>query len=246
MALFAFFATVGLTRSKIFYLPIFHSQLSDYYYKNVKLFRFINIVILENIPQLIFQCFYIFGKNANQVDVVVYLSIIPTIRNGGQDLKDKFKYSKEIVFLVSIKHTNLSFCHCFSNSTMARAWEVFLSHYKANGSGDMHGTNFEFVYKVYTEHINYSTSMRNKIIAYFKMDIMTNESSLFNTIVNDIHSSNTNKKFQKTFIDSLKLKSKTSSSSSSSSLATGSESGNWDEMQFDVMSIDTIMIMVLA
>ena len=74
--IFGFYSAMELMRSKLFYQTFFHSQLSNRYYKQIRCYRFLNIVILENIPQLIIQFLYILNVDSDTTNIIVYLSML--------------------------------------------------------------------------------------------------------------------------------------------------------------------------
>ena len=65
-----FYNTIDLCQCKLFYLKIFHLQLN---------FKFFNIVILENIPQLFMQLYFLIYFSNNNNIMIVFISMVCSI-----------------------------------------------------------------------------------------------------------------------------------------------------------------------
>lgn len=75
-----FYVTVDLMRSKLFYKKIFYLPLKKKEYDALKYHRFINLFMLENLPQFIIQILYLtLNKNDNVIYVpIVFITLILT------------------------------------------------------------------------------------------------------------------------------------------------------------------------
>ena len=82
---FGFYSTIDLTCSKLFYLTKFNSQWPKSYQAPIKWLKFINVIILENIPQLIIQWVYIVvysnndSSDSNATVSVAYISMFSSL-----------------------------------------------------------------------------------------------------------------------------------------------------------------------
>ena len=80
-----FYATVDLLRSKLFYLRLFYLPLKRDEYEKLQYLRFINFVILENIPQFMIQLWYLFftsssnGSGGDKFLPIVFVALFMTI-----------------------------------------------------------------------------------------------------------------------------------------------------------------------
>ena len=73
-----FYGSIALLRSKFFYFDFFWIPLKTNELKILKSLRFINIVLLESIPQLMCQIFYLFTKSLsdnNDINSIVFISM---------------------------------------------------------------------------------------------------------------------------------------------------------------------------
>ena len=135
-----FYATIDLLRSKLFYLDIFNLQLTHEEYTSLKMYRFINIVLLENIPQFIVQIIYIHinlninasdengNNNINSIALLsVTLSVLSIIAASLSQMSmlcsnkcrnvEKYTYSHrcELTGSIVIKSNQLKKWHAFSH-----------------------------------------------------------------------------------------------------------------------------------
>ena len=74
-----FYCAVQLCRSKLFYKQFFNFPLRNKEYKELHHYRFVNVILLENIPQFFIQIFYLLSNDSNNTSIVVYLSLMFTI-----------------------------------------------------------------------------------------------------------------------------------------------------------------------
>ena len=58
-AIAGFYASVNLCRSKLLYLDMFNLQLIDQEMLKLSNYRFVNVVLLENVPQFVIQVYYL-------------------------------------------------------------------------------------------------------------------------------------------------------------------------------------------
>ena len=77
-----FYRAIDFCQTKLFYLDMFHLQLTKDESKQLQHYRFLNIVALENIPQFIIQLCYLLYKSSNDngqnddINSIVFLSIL--------------------------------------------------------------------------------------------------------------------------------------------------------------------------
>ena len=62
-----FYNTIDVLKSNVFYLKLFHFQIKSNEYDQLKKYKFINITVFENIPQLTIQLFYLLYYNYSSV-----------------------------------------------------------------------------------------------------------------------------------------------------------------------------------
>ena len=76
-----FYNTVDILQSKIFYKQLFNIPLQSDEYHLLRKFRFINVVLLENVPQFVLQMIYLvcFNKNKTESSTVVLISMTLTV-----------------------------------------------------------------------------------------------------------------------------------------------------------------------
>ena len=194
--LFGFYATIELTRSKLFYLPIFHSQISNHYYQQIRWFRFINVVIIENIPQLIIQSLYIFG-NFNETSAVVYLSMLFSILSivlaflthlsfvisSSKDNycnSGKYDYESNIKVKMIIKHSDLRLSHLFCNATMEGIFSAFLDHNKELKLSEKNSDDFK--YSIETQYVESSKYNKGSITVNINVSLSTNDMTLVDSV----------------------------------------------------------------
>ena len=65
-----FYSTVDLLRSKLFYLKVTYLPLKQSEYDKLQYLRFINFVLMENIPQFFIQIWYLFVDNADEDELL--------------------------------------------------------------------------------------------------------------------------------------------------------------------------------
>ena len=75
-ALAGFYATVNLCRSKLLYLNIFNLQLNNREILKLQNYKFINVVILENVPQFVLAVYYLINHlSSSDSYEIVFVSI---------------------------------------------------------------------------------------------------------------------------------------------------------------------------
>ena len=78
-----FYATIDLLRSKLFYLRITYFPLKFDEYNRLQYLRFVNFIILENIPQFFIQIWYLFfaesSDGSDQFLPIVFIALCMTI-----------------------------------------------------------------------------------------------------------------------------------------------------------------------
>ena len=134
-----FYATIDLFRSKILYLRIMYFPLKQSEYNHLKYLRFVNFILLENLPQFAIQLYYLTnyssGDENSSVLPIVFLSISLTIVSllfGGIKVgisaidecinspKRKFAYETKIDCNFMIEFDNLRSIQAFCHSKMQR------------------------------------------------------------------------------------------------------------------------------
>ena len=138
--LIGFYCTLDLCQSKLFYLPMFNLQLKRSESERVSNFRFINVVILENIPQLAIQIAYLF-QNSNagsSVSSLVFISMtfsilsiimsfllqisrICHLLSRNNKLEGLFTHKIEICGILSIQSSKLKRRHVFAHSQLEQS-----------------------------------------------------------------------------------------------------------------------------
>lgn len=213
-----FYATIELTRSKLFYLQIFHSQMCDSYYHQLGRYRFLNVIIIENIPQLLIQCFYIVKYNG-QHDVIVFLSMILSILSVFAAMltnlsfcltksraKSKFDNESSVLLTLKIKHQSLGHMHLFSNRTFEHIW---ISFFHLDEQLGLFGRLNDVHYDIETLYVSASKYIKH-LCVNIQIRIFTNDKQLTEKILKTIRECDTNQLLKQIVTKSLKLKIKAS------------------------------------
>ena len=212
--MFGFYATIELTRSKLFYLTIFHSQMSDSYYQKLKQYRFLNIIILENIPQLFIQYLYIFQYNGKS-DIIACLSMIFSVLSiilasltnlsfciSKLRAKTKFKHESSILLKIQVRHAKLSYVHLFSNKTFQ---DILSSFLHLDESLRLFDRLDDIHYDIETFYVCSNKYVKN-LTANIQIHIHTNDKQLTDRIMKLIRECDNNQLLKHLVIKHLKLK----------------------------------------
>ena len=207
-----FYATIELTRSKIFYLKLFHSQLSESYYKEIRNFRFINVVIIENIPQMIIQCIYVVNYSN---DMFVYLSMLLSglsillaclahFSYCVSEYRHKSQYQKHVTIdlRMKVQHPNLGYSHMFCNDTFEGVWKAFLG---LNEQLNLMKRLDDISYDIETVYISSSKQMKGSMFITIRIELWTNDNALVNKVSDVVRNCTENVQLKGMVIESLKL-----------------------------------------
>ena len=75
-----FYCTIDLLRSKLFYIRATYFPLKINEYNSLQYLRFVNFILLENIPQFIIQLMYLFQSNESiQLLPIVFIALFMTV-----------------------------------------------------------------------------------------------------------------------------------------------------------------------
>ena len=74
-----FYAAVSFLSSKLFYWSMFNFQLRSSEKKMLRSWRFVNVVLVENLTQLGVQIYYILNQRAADTSIVVFVSMVFTM-----------------------------------------------------------------------------------------------------------------------------------------------------------------------
>ena len=214
--IFGFFATIALTKSKLCYLFTFHSQLSISQYKQIRWYRFVVVVIMENIPQLIIQCLYIFNSNLTNenTNAIVYLSMlfsvlsillaffthISYLLSSQRNQNNKCNYILEILFEqqrtfeffsnfvvnITIKHDRLSLVHAFSNSTMEGVMKEFLNDRQKKSNKTEKKQINDCQFIIETEFVESSKFNKGVICVQLNITVLSNKQDFNNNVIQSI------------------------------------------------------------
>ena len=128
-----FYATIDLARSKLFYLNVFNLQLTDAEYTNLRMYRFVNVWILENIPQFVVQVIYIDTTANENIRSIVFLSFtlsalsviaaslsqVSRILNKCRNIAEyKYSYRDELTGSIVIQSNKFKKLHGFAHKKM--------------------------------------------------------------------------------------------------------------------------------
>ena len=71
-----FYVAVDLSRSRLFYLNCFYFPLTRKEHTMLEKYRFVNIVILENVMQIIIQIIYLMNSDSKEINNIVFYSMV--------------------------------------------------------------------------------------------------------------------------------------------------------------------------
>ena len=131
MIFVGFYSAVDICRSKIFYIPMTNLSLKWSEHERLKFYRFGNILLLENLPQVVLQTLYVAYSNSfNEIAIVsmifsvlsIILACVLRISECRyiSNIKRKFRYKARIVGEYEIKCVNINAKHIYSNKSMAK------------------------------------------------------------------------------------------------------------------------------
>ena len=187
-----FYSTVNFLRSKLFYMQAFNLPLKRKEYFVLQHYKFLNIVLLENIPQCIIQILYItgfsFNSNDNDVNqrsiaplvffsmVLSFLSILMLIFSESSRIcqilrPQRTKYITEIVieFCLTIKSPKLKPHHAFADQKIENCFLDVFNQIPETGAYD-NASDVSVDIECY--YINSSIQTFNSMKAYFTMTIL--------------------------------------------------------------------------
>lgn len=227
----SFYNAVSLLRSKFFYKKFFYFSLKSNEYSKLQIFRFINVTICENIPQLIIQQLYIsYFKNPS---IVVYCSMIFSIlslifsflihisnlcnkihnscKNSGSN-SNSMQQSTVLNGFFSIKSQDLTSYHNFSHKQIEYVIDAYL--HKCNKTKlILNRSNVSYIIEVY--YIQDLLSAFNQLDIHFDITINvtslnSNKNDIIESINNQLQQINSNHLFLDALTASLKLNNVTS------------------------------------
>ena len=185
-----FYATIDLFRSKILYLRITYFPLKLSEYNHLKYLRFINFIILENIPQFTIQLYYLTHYNYNNTDdesdilPIVFLSISLTIVSllfggikVGISIIDECINSPKATFSCEttiggnfiLQYKNLRSIHAFCHSRMQLCMLSILD--TCNDRAHWVGRS-DVYYNIECYHIDCQYYL-NQLTVYFELKVFT-------------------------------------------------------------------------
>ena len=149
-----FYRAIDFCQTKLFYLNIFHLQLTKDELKQLQHYRFLNVVLLENLPQVCIQFYYVYytlsivddnfdKAQDDESDSVVFLSLLLSvlsittaslgylsricekIRN---KRSSKFNYLATLNTQISIKSMDFETKHAFAHDKLSQCiYDVLIS-----------------------------------------------------------------------------------------------------------------------
>lgn len=222
-----FYNTLDLVTSKIFYIKCFYFPLKSKEFQQLAKFRFVNIVLMENIPQIMIQLSYIFYfSEKNNISVIVFFSMVLSVLSlvfsfvthmsrlcyylYENQTKQQFRYVSDISGMVTVESKYLNKSHIFCHKRMQLLIKDVLDtcddhHLWVNRSDVRYSLEVYFI----NDHI---CSM-NQFDAYFTLNVHSaTRSDVSNEIVQAIKSMSIPsgqhyKQFEKALLSGLHLKS---------------------------------------
>lgn len=192
-----FFATIGLLRSKIFYFQIFFFSLKKEEYEKLKYWKFINIIIFENIPQFAIQCMYIISARENDDNQIflpiAFLSLLLTLislvfgilwivtffcENNVTSIRKQLNCESKITGDLIIECDSLNIYHMYCHGKLQSCLkQVFEASEHSNEWVGCDDVFYHFqVYFLQDEHL------LHKLKAYYQLQVLTTESNHDNII----------------------------------------------------------------
>ena len=121
-----FYNSIDLFKSQIFYKKYFLFPLKTKEYDQLRKYRFVNVIMLENIPQLILQLIYIFtinngGSGVSNISPIVFISMTLSI------LSIIFAIVKESARIAAIRYDDNNFMTNYSHVTSMKGYFIIES-----------------------------------------------------------------------------------------------------------------------
>ena len=186
-----FYAAIELLRSKLFHFDVFNLPLKKKEYFVLKNIKFINIVVLENIPQFIIQIIYVVTTDKNKITPIVFLSmafsvlsilllVMSEISRLCQLCRPKqTKYSDKILIgsCLTIKSPLLRQHHAFSNKKIESCILDVFEHSKNVRISNLF-TRSDISVDIECFYINQSIRSLQMMKAYFEITILAYDSNV--------------------------------------------------------------------
>ena len=181
-----FYATIDLFRSKILYSRLTYFPLKQSECNDLKYLRFINFVLLENIPQFIIQLYYLIHYSNSDVAIlpIVFLSLAMTVISllfGGIKIgistvdecihspKRNFEYETKLCGNFMIECKKLRTIHGFCHNKIQRCMLMVLN--TCSDRSHWYGRSDAF-YEIECYHIDCEYYL-SKLTVYFELTIFT-------------------------------------------------------------------------
>ena len=217
-----FYCAVDLVRSKLYYQKYFSFSLTINEQSQLKRLRFINVVILENIPQFIIQLQYI-QNSEQEVSVIVLFSVflcllsfffafltqIGWLFHLYKNKNHRYRFESKIKGIIEIDSSNLGYYHSFSHKRLHASVLAVLDTCPGH---ELWKNRTDIKYHLEIYYIEDLTITYNQIKAFFDLKIQSaTENMLAKEMANAIESmgdqSHDNYNiFAKTLLSSLSLK----------------------------------------
>ena len=189
-----FYNTIDLLQSEIFYLKFFKFSLKSEEYNTLRPYRFINIVIFENLPQLAIQIVYLVlvtkENTIYKANAIVFISMIFSIlglllafiRETSRQLDNhhnkksrKVEFGSRINASLFIKSRNLTFYHNFCHKKLGTCLQTCLN--TCDDSKEwVNRDNVKYDIEVY--YINDMMSTLNQIQICYEIKLSYNQFKL--------------------------------------------------------------------
>ena len=141
-----FYASVDLARSRLFYKRYFDFPLRKKEFEQLKHFKFINIVLLESVPQFGVQIAYLLSVSSENRSVVVYFSLLFTVVSlmfqaqaqllrvckvcdhaGPSDAHKQFTHKTNFQYQFTLESPNLRYGHTFANRNIEKCLKSIIN-----------------------------------------------------------------------------------------------------------------------
>ena len=194
-----FYGAVDLCKSKVFYFECFGLPLRNIDYIQLLQYRFLNLTILENLPQLVIQCYYlnrvvtesVFNHPIVLLSMIfsiisMLLSIVSQVSRVCQRMNPQSEeYYEQLViesYLV-IRSEHLGQHHAFCHKRVESS--IYNTLYNIeNVKNIMNRSDISFQIECY--NIDDKIEIDNEIRAYFQINIFTNDENTSTLIERNI------------------------------------------------------------
>ena len=188
-----FYVSVDFARSKLFSLNRFYLPLTKNEHLMLDKYRFINIVLIENVAEIIIQIIYIQNSDSSQINSVVFISVVfsamsilastmnfvmnTAIRKRNK-LNRHFGSQSTIDGNFTIKSDRFRHDHAFTHHKIGKCMITFLIN-QIDQQTDHYNTRSDDISLLCDVfHISNNISLRKEIKVYFMIEILHSDNMI--------------------------------------------------------------------